>query len=79
MSIGIDGMYPEIICGMGTKVDKGMWNGDFYTFFDKIFDTNKVQTTDFVEYNQLLDDEDLTTAKWCTEALHYLAIKIHKI
>lgn len=76
LSIDIDGMDPKVICGTGTRVDEGLWNGDFYTFIDKIFEKKKVVSTDFVEYNHTLDDECETTAKWCTEALHYLALKI---
>lgn len=79
VSIDIDGMDPRIVCGTGTRVENGMWNGDFYTFIDRVFETKKVQSTDFVEYNQSLDDDDLTTAIWCAEALHYLAIKIKDI
>lgn len=76
LSIDIDAMDPKIIKGTGTRVDNGLWNGDFYRFIDQIFATKMVVSSDFVEYNHLLDDEDLTTAKWCTEALHYLALKI---
>ena len=79
LSIDIDGMDPHIICGTGTRVENGMWNSDFYTFIDCIFETKKVQSVDFVEYNHLLDDDDQTTAKWCTEALHYLAVKIKDV
>lgn len=78
LSIDIDGMDPSVVCGTGTRVEHGLMNGDFYTFIDLLFDTNMVKSTDFVEYNKLLDDNDQTTAKWCTEALHYLAIKISK-
>lgn len=76
LSIDIDGMDPSIVCGTGTKVDRGINNGQFYTFIDKIFSTNKVISADFVEYNHLLDDENHTTATWCKEALHYLSTKI---
>lgn len=76
VSIDIDCMDPKIVCGTGTRVDNGMWNGDFYTFLDRIFATGKVQSTDFVEYNQSLDDADQSSAKWCTEALHYLGVKV---
>lgn len=76
LSIDIDGMDPSIICGTGTKVERGLNNGKFYTFIDSIFATNKVVSTDFVEYNHLLDDEDNTTAKWCIEAIHYIGLKI---
>lgn len=79
VSIDIDGMDPRIVHGTGTRVENGMWNGDFYSFIDRVFETKKVQSTDFVEYNQSLDDDDLTTAIWCAEALHYLAIKIKDI
>lgn len=79
LSIDIDGMDPTIVCGTGTRVANGMLNGDFYTFIDRVFDTGLVRSTDFVEYNPLLDDTDKTTAKWSMEALHYLAIKINKI
>jgi arginase len=48
ISIDIDSMDPAIIGGTGTKVENGLWNGDFYTFIDKIFDTKKVVSTDFV-------------------------------
>ena len=76
LSIDIDGMDPRIICGTGTRVDDGLWNGEFYRFIDKIFDAKHIVSADFVEYNHLLDDEAQTTAIWCTEALHYLALKI---
>ena len=76
LSIDIDGMDPSIICGTGTKVEEGLNNGQFYTFVDSIFASNKVVSTDLVEYNHLLDDEDETTGMWCIEALHYLALKI---
>lgn len=79
LSIDIDGMDPKIIKGTGTRAENGLSNGDFYTFVDKVYDTKKVVSTDFVEYNRSLDDEDLTTAKWCTEALHYLALKIREL
>ena len=79
VSIDIDGMDPSIVCGTGTRVPNGMTNGDFYTFLDRLFETKIVRSADFVEYNPLLDDQDLTTAKWCTEALHYLAIKINGV
>lgn len=79
LSIDIDGMDPSIICGTGTKVEDGLNNGQFYTFVDSIFATNKVVSTDLVEYNHLLDDEDETTGMWCIEALHYLALKIKNI
>ena len=79
LSIDIDGMDPSIVCGTGTKVDRGINNGQFYTFIDKIFSTNKVISADFVEYNHLLDDENHTTATWCKEALHYLSTKIQLI
>lgn len=79
LSIDIDSMDPSIICGTGTKVRNGILNGEFYSFIDQIFDTKKVVSADFVEYNYLLDDEDNTTAKWCIEALHYLALKIRDI
>lgn len=79
ISIDIDAMDPTIICGTGTRVDNGMWNGDFYTFLDRIFDTKRVQSVDFVEYNSKLDDSNFTSAKWCVEALHYLALKIKDI
>lgn len=79
VSIDIDGMDPRIVYGTGTRVENGMWNGHFYSFIDRVFETKKVQSIDFVEYNQSLDDEDLTTEKWCAEALHYLAIKIKDI
>lgn len=79
LSIDIDSMDPSIVCGTGTRVKDGLRNGDFYTFLDRIFDTRKVVSTDFVEYNRLLDDVNKTTAKWCIEALHYLAIKINEL
>ena len=79
VSIDIDSMDPAIVIGTGTKVENGLWNGDFYTFIDKIFDTKKVVSTDFVEYNELLDDENKTTAKWCMEAFHYLTLKIKQL
>lgn len=79
LSIDIDAMDPEIVCGTGTKVVNGLWNGDFYTFIDRAFETGKVISTDLVEYNYLLDDKDQTTAKWCIEALHYLSLKIKHI
>lgn len=79
LSIDIDGMDPKIVKGTGTRVENGLWNGDFYKFIDQIFATKMVVSSDFVEYNHLLDDEDLTTAKWCTEALHYLALKIKEL
>lgn len=79
LSIDIDGMDPSIICGTGTKVEDGLNNGQFYTFVDSIFATNKVVSTDLVEYNHLLDDEDETTGMWRIEALHYLALKIKNI
>ena len=75
----MDCMDRSIVCGTGTRVKDGLRNGDFYTFLDRIFDTRKVVSTDFVEYNQLLDDVNKTTAKWCIEALHYLAIKINEL
>ena len=79
ISIDIDSMDPSIIGGTGTKVKDGLLNGDFYTFIDKIFDTQKVVSTDFVEYNKLLDDDNTTTAIWCMEALHYLTLKIKEL
>jgi arginase len=79
LSIDIDGMDPSIICGTGTKVNGGLDNGHFYTFVDSIFATNKVVSADLVEYNNLLDDDDETTAKWCVEALHYIGVKINHI
>lgn len=79
ISIDIDSMDPAIVGGTGTKVKDGLENGDFYTFIDKIFDTQKVVSTDFVEYNKLLDDENKTTAIWCMEALHYLTLKIKEL
>ena len=79
LSIDIDGIDPSIVCGTGTRVANGLTNGDFYTFIDRVFETNLVRSADFVEYNPLLDDSDNTTAKWCLEALHYLAIKIKNI
>lgn len=79
LSVDIDSMDPSIVGGTGTKVKGGLLNGDFYTFIDKIFDTKKVVSTDFVEYNELLDDENKTTAIWCMEALHYLTLKIKEL
>lgn len=79
ISIDIDSMDPAVVGGTGTKVENGLWNGDFYSFLDKIFETKKVVSTDFVEYNELLDDDNKTTAKWCIEVLHYLALKIKEL
>ena len=79
ISIDIDSMDPAVVVGTGTKVENGLWNGEFYSFIDKIFETKKVVSTDFVEYNELLDDENKTTAKWCIEALHYLTLKIKEL
>ena len=79
LSIDIDSMDPAIVGGTGTKVKDGLQNGDFYTFIDKIFDTKKVVSTDFVEYNKLLDDDNTTSAIWCMEALHYLTLKIKEL
>lgn len=79
LSIDIDGMDPSIVCGTGTRVDNGLNNSEFYTFIDRIFATRKVISTDFVEYNHLLDDNNHTTAKWCLEALHYLSLKIKEV
>lgn len=79
LSIDIDGMDPTIVCGTGTRVAGGLLNGDYYTFIDRIFNTGLVRSTDFVEYNPLLDDTDKTTAKWCMEALHYLGVKISRL
>ena len=79
ISIDIDSMDPAIVGGTGTKIKEGLRNGDFYTFIDKIFDTQKVVSTDFVEYNKLLDDDNTTTAIWCMEALHYLTLKIKEL
>ena len=79
ISIDIDSMDPSIVGGTGTKVKDGLLNGDFYTFIDKIFETQKVVSTDFVEYNELLDDDNKTTAIWCMEALHYLTLKIKEL
>ena len=76
ISIDIDSMDPRLVCGTGTKVRNGLWNGDFYTFLDRIFLTRSVVSADLVEYNELLDDQYHTTATWCLEALHYLAVKI---
>lgn len=76
LSIDIDSMDPSLVCGTGTKVKDGLWNGDFYTFIDSIFQTRKVVSTDLVEYNELLDDEYQCSAKWCMEAFHYLTLKI---
>lgn len=79
LSIDIDSMDPALVCGTGTKVENGLWNGDFYTFIDKIFESKKVVSADFVEYNELLDDVNKTTATWCMEALHYLTLKIKEL
>lgn len=79
VSIDIDGIDPTIVKGTGTKVNKGMGNGEFYTFIDRIFDTKKVRATDFVEYNPMLDDGDTSTLKWCVEAIHYLGVKINQL
>lgn len=79
LSIDIDAMDPSIICGTGTKVNEGLNNGQFYTFIDSAFSTNKVISADLVEYNPLLDDENHTSAKWCVESLHYLGIMINNI
>lgn len=79
LSIDIDSMDPELVVGTGTKVANGLWNGDFYTFIDKAFETKKVVSADLVEYNELLDDENKTTAKWCMEVFHYLALKIKEL
>jgi len=79
LSIDIDAMDPTIVCGTGTREDGGMLNGDFYSLLDLVFETKKVQSIDFVEYNRLLDDKNLTTAKWCAEALHYLSVKIKQL
>ena len=76
LSIDIDSMDPSIVCGTGTRVDGGLCNGDFYSFIDGLFETRKVVSADFVEYNELLDDDNKTTAIWCLEALHYLTLKI---
>lgn len=76
LSIDVDAMDPSIVCATGTRVKDGLLNGDFYTFIDRIFSTGKVVSTDLVEYNELLDDENKTSAKWCIEALHYLAVKV---
>lgn len=79
LSIDIDAMDPMLVCGTGTKVKNGLWNSDFYTFIDKIFETKKVVSADFVEYNELLDDENKSTAVWCMEALHYMSLKIKEL
>lgn len=79
LSINIDSMDPMLVCGTGTKVNNGLWNSDFYTFIDKIFETKKVVSADFVEYNELLDDENKSTAVWCMEALHYMSLKIKEL
>lgn len=79
LSIDIDSMDPALVCGTGTKVKNGLWNGDFYAFLDKVFETKKVVSADFVEYNELLDDENQTTATWCMEALHYMTLKIKEL
>lgn len=79
LSIDIDAMDPDIVHATGTRVENGLRNGDFYTFIDNVFETGKVFSTDFVEYNPTLDDDSNTTLKWCMEALHYLAIKISKL
>lgn len=79
LSIDIDGMDPAIVRATGTRVDNGLGNGDFYTFIDKVFGTGKVISTDFVEYNPTLEDDNGTTLKWCMEALHYLSIKINQL
>lgn len=79
VSMDVDSMDPAIVCGTGTKVEGGLRNGEFYTFIDEVFDSKKVISADFVEYNPLLDDKDKNTAKWCLEVLHYLALKIKKI
>lgn len=78
-SIDIDGMDPSIIVGTGTKVDKGMFDEDFYGFVESIFETKKVVSLDFVEYNPLLDDEKKTTGEWCEMALNYLIEKIKSV
>ena len=79
LSIDIDGMDPVIVHATGTRVENGLGNGDFYTFIDKVFETRKVISTDFVEYNPTLEDDNTTTLKWCMEALHYLSIKINEL
>ncbi len=75
-SIDIDGMDPSIIVGTGTKVENGMFDEDFYGFVDSVFETKKVVSMDFVEYNPLLDDENNSTGVWCEKALNYLINKI---
>lgn len=79
LSLDIDSMDPSLVCGTGTKVENGLWNGDFYTFLDRVFETKSVVSMDLVEYNRLLDDEYLSSAKWCLEVFHNLALKIKQL
>lgn len=78
-SIDIDGMDPSIIVGTGTMVENGMFNEDFYGFVDSVFETKKVVSMDFVEYNPLLDDEKKSTGEWCERVLCYIVKKIKNI
>ncbi|MFQ9979087.1 arginase [Clostridium cadaveris] len=60
VSFDIDCMDPEVIPGTGTRVEDGITLEQASDMIKKIFSSKKVRALDFVEFNPVLDKDDVT-------------------
>lgn len=72
LSFDIDGMDPSIVWATGTRVENGLMQNDLETFIEGLRELPEMRSMDFVEYNPLLDDKEMTTGRWCVETLKQL-------
>lgn len=72
LSFDIDAFDKSIVPGTGTAVDEGFDLEEGKNIFTKLLGEGFVTSMDFVELNPVMEDEEKTTIKTCTEILKHI-------
>jgi arginase family enzyme len=62
-------MDPLIVPATGTPVEMGLNETDLDVFVEELADMPQLVSSDFVEYNPLIDDANYTVGKWCVRTI----------
>ena len=77
ISFDVDCLDSEVMPGTGTKVDNGIQLDEAINMLEYIFEFGLVKSIDFVEFNPLLDKDNITL-KNCLKLIEVISILVSK-
>lgn len=75
LSFDIDTLDSDLVPGTGTPVSDGLSIQEVKTLLGSILDTRKIKSMDFVEFNPIIDKNNLTLNS-CIEMLEFISQKL---